>query len=138
MPIPQADVNDVGIVGDRQRNLKHHGGPTRALCLFSLEKILELQTEGHPIYPGSIGENLTISGLDWDKIVPGVQLKIGELHVEVTSYTVPCSNIKRSFVGQKFGRVSAKKHPGWARTYVSILQEGTIKVGDAVEIVTQS
>ena len=37
-----------------------HGGPERALCLFSLERILELQAEGHPIFPGAAGENITI------------------------------------------------------------------------------
>src|SRR5687767_2906146 len=37
LAIPAARITAAGIEGDRQRNLKHHGGPDRALCLYSLE-----------------------------------------------------------------------------------------------------
>ena len=55
-----------GVAGDAQDDLRYHGGPDRAVVLFSLELIHALQREGHPIVVGSIGENLTLSGLDWD------------------------------------------------------------------------
>jgi MOSC domain-containing protein YiiM len=45
------DIN--GIVGDDQAAKKYHGGPDRALVLYSLEIIEALQAEGHPISPGS-------------------------------------------------------------------------------------
>jgi hypothetical protein len=38
----------------------------------SLELIDQLRLEGHPIVPRSVGENVTISGLDWHSIRPGV------------------------------------------------------------------
>src|SRR4030067_3548339 len=72
-----AEITFDGLVGDLQRNLDVHGGPERALCLYSLERILALQAEGHPIYPGSAGENLTLSGLDWSLVYPGVRLQLG-------------------------------------------------------------
>ena len=50
---------------DRQRNPRIHGGLERAICLFSLEVIEALQAEGHPIVPGSTGENVTLAGLNW-------------------------------------------------------------------------
>ncbi|MBI5672635.1 MAG: methyltransferase domain-containing protein [Nitrospirae bacterium] len=87
LPVLEATVSDKGVDGDRQRNLKFHGGPDRAVCLYSLELIMRLQDEGHPIDPGSSGENLTVSGLDWDQVRPGVRLTIGpEVQLEVTSY----------------------------------------------------
>ena len=46
-PVATAHVTAAGIVGDRQRNLKYHGGPDRALCLWSLEVIKALQQENH-------------------------------------------------------------------------------------------
>ena len=61
---PQAEVGFEGLLGDRHRDLKSHGGPERALCLYSLECILALQLEGYPIIPGAIGENLTLSDLE--------------------------------------------------------------------------
>src|ERR671916_3442330 len=80
-----AVVTETGLEGDRQRDLRYHGGPERALCLFALERILELQAEGHPIFPGSVGENLTVVGLDWSGLAPGARLALGdEGRVEVT------------------------------------------------------
>lgn len=128
-----AELTELNLIGDKQRNLKYHGGPTRALCLYSLEHILALQAEGHPIYPGSIGENVTIADLQWTNIVPGVYLRLGnEVHIEITSYAVPCRNIQDSFIDQKFGRVSAKSNPGWSRAYAKVLQTGLLTVGDPV------
>ena len=60
---PHRPRHPAGLEGDRHRNRKLHGGPDRALCLFSLERIEALQAEGHPIEPGTLGENLTLA--DW-------------------------------------------------------------------------
>ena len=65
LPVREALLTPDGLEGDRQAHPQIHGGPERALCLYALERILELQAEGHPIYPGSIGENITVCGLDW-------------------------------------------------------------------------
>ncbi|MGH6631118.1 MAG: hypothetical protein ACREB3_15430, partial [Burkholderiales bacterium] len=37
LPVAEARIMVEGLVGDRQRNRAHHGGPDRAVCLFSLE-----------------------------------------------------------------------------------------------------
>jgi MOSC domain-containing protein YiiM len=133
--LPQAEVTLAGLNGDRQRNLDVHGGPERALCLYALEIILELQKEGHPIFAGAAGENLTLTGLDWDLIVPGARLRLGrDLLVEVTRYTAPCSNIAYAFKEQAFTRISQKVHPGWSRAYARVLQPGLLFPGDPVEI----
>ncbi len=34
LPVPEAEVTPSGMAGDRQRNLRFHGGPRRALCLY--------------------------------------------------------------------------------------------------------
>ena len=36
-PVLEARVTKTGVEGDRQRNLNVHGGPDRAVCLFSHE-----------------------------------------------------------------------------------------------------
>ena len=94
-PVASARVTPMGVQGDAQRDRTHHGGPDRALCLFSQERIRALQIEGHPIQPGSIGENLTIEGIDWTHVTPGVCLRLGDkVLVEVTRYTSPCFNTR--------------------------------------------
>lgn len=126
----RAQVTFDGLDEDRQQNLKHHGGPDRALCLYSLERILALQAEGHPIFPGAAGENLTISGLPWEEIEPGQRLRLGdEVEIEVVSYTVPCATIKGCFDGGNANRISQKHHPGWSRVYARVVRPGPIAVG---------
>lgn len=130
-----AQVSLSGVVGDAQDDKKHHGGPERAVCIYSLERIHALQQEGHPIDVGTAGENVTVEGLDWDLVVPGVRLRIGdEVVLEVASFTNPCKTIKGSFIDGKFVRIAHKLHPGWSRVYARVISEGTIHFGDPIEL----
>jgi MOSC domain-containing protein YiiM len=132
LPVPEAMITIDGLEGDRQRNRRFHGGPSRAVCLYSLELIHSLQAEGHPVVPGSVGENLTITGLDWSAMVPGAMLQVGDAELEITSYTKPCSQIRNSFIGNQITRISQRVNPGWSRVYASVLREGVVRVGDRV------
>ena len=134
LPVAEARVTTQGLEGDRQRDLRHHGGPERALCLYSLERIEALRREGHPISPGSIGENVTIAGLAWDRVTPGVRLRLGDVEVEVTAFTEPCKTIRFSFSDRQSVRVSQTAAPGWSRVYARVLREGVLRVGDTVEL----
>jgi len=121
-----------GVEGDKQRDLRYHGGPRRAVCLFSLERLRALAEEGHPLGPGALGENLTIEGLDWDAVRPGMRFAVGGAVIEITKDAPPCKTLVACFVGGDFTRVSAKTHPGWSRLYASVLREGTVREGDEV------
>jgi len=135
LPLGHAEVTLRGLATDEQNDLKHHGGPDRALCLYSLERILELQAEGHPIYPGAAGENLTLSGLDWEIMQPGLTLGLGQdVLIEILSFTTPCGKIRSCFADGVPGRISQDEHPGWSRVYARVVQPGTLGVGDSVEI----
>ena len=134
LAIESAVVTAEGVVGDRQRNLKYHGGPDRALCLYSLELIEALVGEGHPIAPGSIGENVLVAGIDWRRMVPGVRARLGPVEIEVTSYAFPCRNIRGSFRNGRVGRVSPETHPGWSRVYARVVLGGQLMPDDPVEL----
>src|SRR5215468_3438420 len=132
--VPGARVLRSGLEGDAHRDAEHHGGPDRALCLFSLEQIEALQTEGHPVEPGTLGENLTITGLDWARVQPEEFFRLGdEVLVQITRFTSPCLNIRASFLDGAYSRVSEKRHPGWSRVYARVLVPGEIAAGDPVE-----
>ena len=139
LPVREADLTPLGLVGDKQAHTRFHGGPERAVCLYALELILRLQAEGHPIYPGSIGENITIVNLDWARLQPGVRLALGDKAViEISSYTVPCKNIAASFVDGNFKRIAQTAHPGEARLYARVLQTGSLRVGQSLRILGPS
>ncbi len=137
-PIPSAVIGTLGVEGDRQESTEFHGGPERALCLFSLERIEALQAEGHSIVPGGASENITIAGLDWDDVGPGRQLRLGDsVLIEITRYTAPCTKIRANFAGGDFNRVNQKTHPGWSRAYARVLEGGPLLPGDIVELLPE-
>lgn len=134
-PVLEARVTVQGVEGDRQRNLKVHGGPDRAVCLYSLDVIAQLEDEGHSIEPGFSGENLTLAGMDWELVEPGIRLTIGpDVELEVMSYTAPCSHNAQWFHDGDYQRISQKRHPGWSRVYAKVLKEGVVRPGDQVAI----
>jgi MOSC domain-containing protein YiiM len=136
LSVPSARVTELGLEGDLHRDLENHGGPERALCIFALEQIRILQAEGHDVSPGAIGENLTVEGLDWERVGPGSHLELGAgVLIEVTRYTFPCFNIKKNFADGDVSRVSQKRHPGSSRVYARVLQGGTVNQGDPVRLV---
>jgi MOSC domain-containing protein YiiM len=135
LPQAEAAVTIDGIAGDRQRDRRYHGGPLRAVSLYSLERIRALQQEGHPVDVGTMGENVTVAGLDWGRVEPGVRLSIGDVLLEVTKDAPPCKTIAGSFRDGGFTRASQKVHPGWSRFYARVLREGSVRVGDPVALV---
>lgn len=134
LPRPEAAVTADGLAGDRQRDRRYHGGPMRAVSLYSLERVLALQQEGHPVDVGTMGENLTVAGLDWSRVGPGVRLSVGDVLLEITKDAPPCKTIAGSFTDGGFTRASQKVHPGWSRFYARVLREGTVRVGDPVAL----
>lgn len=134
LAIPEVAIGTLGLEGDVQKHTKFHGGPDRAVCVFSLEVIQALQAEGHPIYPGSTGENVTISGIEWAAIVPGSRFELGEsVILEVTRYTEPCKQIAASFT-ETFRRIDQRNHAGWSRVYTRVLREGAVRVGEPARL----
>ncbi len=134
-PVEKAFLGKNNVEGDKQNDLKYHGGPTRAVCLFSMERILALQKEGHSIQPGTTGENLTIQGLDWGLMKIGAKFLIGEVEIELTGPAPPCKTISESFDGEGFVRISEKKHPGWSRWYASVNKEGFVSKNEEIKII---
>lgn len=133
--IESCELEKSGLLDDNQRNINLHGGPERALCLYSLDKILKLQTEGHPVFPGALGENITISGLRWESVVPGVRLSTNrDIRILITSFTSPCRTIENYFKEMQYSRISQKINPGWSRVYAEVLQGGMLKIGDSIRI----
>jgi hypothetical protein len=129
-PADQLAVTWSGVVGDRQAERKHHGRPWQALCLWSAEVIDRLAAQGHGIGPGLAGENVTVRSLPWERVVPGAQLRLGDVLCEVSSYALPCAKNARWFMGGDFN-VMHHRHGPVSRVYATVLEPGSVRVGDA-------
>lgn len=134
LPVPSASMDLLGLEEDSHRS-RDHGGPDRAICLYSVELIRALREEGHPIDIGTAGENFTVEDLDWSMMVPGARVAAGrEVLLEVTSYTNPCKTIAGSFIGGGFKRIAQKLHPGWSRVYARVVVPGKVEKGSSIII----
>ena len=133
--VAQAHVGREGLAGDAVNHPKVHGGPERAVCLFPFELIQSLQEEGHPIFPGAVGENLTLAGVDWDTLEVGDELAVGEeVVLQLASRVEPCNTIKAYFADGNFKRIQPDRAPGETRWYARVLREGTVRPGDEVRM----
>jgi len=127
LSVNSVDISESGLDGDIQADKKHHGGLMKAVCILENELLIKLQTEGHPIQPGTSGENLLVEGFN---LAIGSTFKIGTVELEVVSAATPCKTIAESFTGGNFSRISHKKYPGETRWYCKVLQPGRISISD--------
>ena len=134
LPVKTAVVRVEGVEGDlnRFRMERKNGDPGRAVSIFSMERILQLQEEGHPIDIGTAGENFTIEGIDWPKMEVGMMIRFGSTLIRLSEPCAPCSKIGGSFMENEFSRIDQNKRRGWSRWSASVIEEGAVSVGDAV------
>lgn len=124
-----AEVTRGGVAGDKQRNLKHHGGEDRAICLYSEELYDFLREKGVNLKAGDVGENFTTRGLNLLKLESGDRLRVGGCVIEITKVRVPCSQLR------KWDSDLPELIVGYSGWMAKVVEEGIVKPGDGVEIV---
>ncbi len=130
-PVDAVGVDWSGVAGDRQHDRRNHGRPFQALCLWSTEVVAAFRADGHPLAPGLAGENVSITGLPWERVRPGVQLRLGDVLAEVSSYAIPCRKNAAWFVDGNFDAMH-HRHGPVSRTYATVVEPGRITLGDPV------
>ena len=127
LPVLQAQVTVNGIIGDRQCIAKIHGGPDRAICLYSEELYQWLGEQGVAVTHGQLGENFTTRGLDLATLKTGDRLRVGVCVIEIAKVREPCSQLKKWDVDLPeiiIGR------SGWM---AKVIEEGIVRPGDPIE-----
>jgi MOSC domain-containing protein YiiM len=127
LPVATARVTPQGVEGDRQRNKKCHGGPNRAICIFSTELYDRLRALGIDLVPGSVGENLTTTGIDLQRLARGDRLKVGQCVIEITSVRVPCRNLKQ------WDEDLPELIVGYSGWVANVITEAAVRAGDSIE-----
>jgi len=89
-PIDRAEVTSDGLVGDDHDHEKHRR-PDRAVSIQDLELIEQLAAEGYPVGPGIMGENITVRGVEVQRLAVGNRLRFQDGPVlELASVRKPC------------------------------------------------
>lgn len=126
-------VRKHNIEGDRQADLTVHGGPYKAVYCYPEEHYPfwgEQLPEMELVF-GNFGENLTTRGITEDVVQIGDQFRVGSAVLQVTQPRMPCYKL-----GIRFGRSDMVKR-FWqserSGIYFSVVEEGTLAAGDAIE-----
>jgi len=122
---------------DRQADLTVHGGLDKAIYVYPVEHYEYWRGElpEMELPWGMFGENLTTVGLLEDSVNIGDRFRIGTAEVMVTQPRMPCYKL-----GIKFGRANMVKQFLDSRLtgfYFSVLQDGEVGVGDAMELISR-
>ncbi|HTP86320.1 MAG TPA: MOSC domain-containing protein [Bryobacteraceae bacterium] len=121
------------LAGDRQADLTVHGGPYKAVYLYPLEhyRYWAEQLADAELPHGTFGENLTTSGLLEEAVRIGDRFRIGSAVLQVTQPRMPCYKLNVRF--DRADMVKRFWKSGFSGIYFSVVEEGELGAGDAIE-----
>lgn len=129
------ELRSLNLDGDQQADLTVHGGADKAVYAYPVEHYdywrHELPDMDLPW--GMFGENFSIEGVLEDAVSIGDRFRVGTAEVMVTQPRMPCYKL-----GIKFGRADmVKRFLASHRSgfYFSVIQEGEVRIGDALEVI---
>jgi MOSC domain-containing protein YiiM len=129
----QVMMRKLDLDGDRQADLSVHGGPYKAVYAYPVEHYSFWRKElpEMDLTWGAFGENLTTEGLDEAGAHIGDCFRIGEATVMVTQPRMPCFKLAAKF--QRDDILKRFLASGRSGFYFSVIEEGLIEAGDAIE-----
>lgn len=121
------------IGGDRQSDLRVHGGPYKAVYSYPGEhyEFWRRELPEMTLAYGMFGENLTTEGLIESGVFIGDQFRAGSALLQVTQPRMPCFKLQI-----RFGRADMVKRfwqSGRSGIYFSVIEEGDVAAGDSIE-----
>jgi len=135
-PVPRAVLRVSGFEGDGQGDRRNHGGPDKAVCVYSSVHYPHWQRMlGRRLEPGAFSENLTVSRVREARVCVGDVFRAGEAVVQVSTPRTPCAKVA--------GKNGEKQLPKWISGsgytgfYMRVLEEGWVETGDAFERVVR-
>ncbi len=135
--VDRVKVTNRGLEGDynNHRQEKREGDPDQAVLIEPIETIRQLSSEGWPVGPGHIGENITTEGLPYDSFAPGNKYRIGEVIVQISKACPPCRYLHSlPYVGEEKGPEFVRTMSDRRGWYARVLQEGEIGQSDPIEM----
>ena len=132
-PVP---VGRLGLEGDEQADLRHHGGVDKALHHYPVEHYA-VMAQAWPqcaamLGAGVLGENISTSGMTEHEVCIGDIFRLGGARVQVSQPRSPCWKIDlRLKVDDASRFVEAAGITGW---YYRVLAPGMVGAGDEIAL----
>lgn len=123
--------------GDRQADLRVHGGPAKSVYAYPHEHYAwwAPQFPSQPMTPGTFGENLTLEGWLEDAVHAGDLFRAGSAEFRVVQPRMPCMKLAMR-MGDP-GMIARFLASGRSGFYLAVAREGEIGAGDAFERVAE-
>ena len=131
-------LSPVKLAGDGQADLKVHGGPDKAVCVYSADHYPLWRSElGVPeCGPGWFGENFSVEGHIETNVSIGDTYRIGTALVQISQPRAPCWKLGRRWNRLDMPKVVlASGRTGW---YLRVLEAGDVECGDTLTLVERS
>lgn len=123
-------VGRLGLEGDEQGNRAVHGGPDKAVLLYSAEHYPRWRDDGFDVPDGGFFENLTVAGIDETDVRLGDTWRLGTATVQATQPRRPCRTLD-----DRWGRprlAQEVQQTGRCGVYMRVLIEGEVEAGAEV------
>ncbi|TGE25887.1 MOSC domain-containing protein [Hymenobacter aquaticus] len=127
-------LDGLNLAGDAQADLKNHGGPDQALCVYSGAHYPAWTEQlGYPLRPGSFGENLTLAGdFTEQDVCLGDIFQLGEAVVQISQPRSPCYKLGLRWNVPLLPKwLQDSGRTGW---YLRVLQPGLVVPTDALRL----
>ena len=127
-------VGRLNVDGDRQADLRVHGGPEKAVYAYDLSGYAHWRRElsREPAF-GQFGENLTVDGLPETEVRIGDAYRIGGALLQVSEPRSPCFKLAMKMELPVFPKVFLAA--GRTGFYLRVLEEGEIRAGDTIALI---
>jgi len=131
-------LRTLNLDGDRQADLRVHGGPWKAVYAYPSEHYPDWRRElpGIDLPWGIFGENFSTSGLAEDDLHVGDRFQIGSAIVMVRQPRTPCQKLAAKF--QRDDILERFLLSGRSGFYFSVEQEGSVEAGNAFELLDRN
>ncbi len=124
--------------GDRQSDLRVHGGPYKAVYLYPsehyaywAEQLPNMHLPSMNLPFGVFGENLTTAGVREEAVHIGDRFRIGSTVLQIAQPRMPCFKLALRF--NRGDMVNRFWKSGRSGLYLSVVQEGELGCGDTIE-----
>ena len=130
----QVELTATGLVGDGPADLKNHGGPDKAVNVYTLDHYPHWRSEfpDHTFEPGAFGENLTLTGVDESAVSIGDTFAVSgsTASLTVTQPRQPCWKLaRRHGIKDLPQRFIETGFTGW---YFAVAEPGQLSAGQTL------
>ena len=126
-----------GFAGDEQADRRVHGGPEKAVHLYPADHYARLAARfpeaAAQLVPGSLGENLSLAGINEDDVRLGEVWALGDARLQICQPRNPCWKIDERFASEGMAAFIAEQQlTGW---YFRVLAPGEVAPDAVPEVV---